>query len=161
MIERWASPLSIDTCTVLLAQILTEMCIHLSGDSMRTVLLPMHPVPGWCPLLHEKPCDRPEIGCGNHMTHLKVQHGTNKAKRTLVHNHHCHENHLSRLQGPNHLPPLSWPIHQTSCLPNASQHWLHQQDLFRMPFGCHKVHWWLPKQAFTHQHQACSAPSQH
>ena len=95
VIERWASPLSIDTCTVLLAQTLTEMCIHLSGDSMRTVLLPTHFGPGWCPSLHEKSCDWPETGCGDHMTHLKVQHGTNKAKQALVFDQHLHESHLS------------------------------------------------------------------
>ena len=95
MIERCASPLSIDIRTVLLAQILTEMCIHLSGDSMRTVLLPTHFGPEWCPLLNEKSCDWPEIGCGDHMTCLKVQHRTNKAKQALVLNHHHHESHLS------------------------------------------------------------------
>ena len=161
MIDRCASPLSIDMCTVLLAQILTEMCIHLSGDSIRTVLLPTHFGPGWCPSLHEKSCDQSETGCGDHMTCLKVQRGTNKAKQALVLNHHHHESHLSRLKGTNHLPPLCLPIYQTGCLQNTSQHWLHQQNSFRTPFGCHKVHRGSSKQAFTHQPQACSAPSQH
>ena len=95
VIDRCASPLSIDMCTVLLAQALTEMCIHLSGDGMQTVLLPAHFGPGWCPLLNEKSCDQPETGCGDHMTHLKVQHRTNKAKQALVPNHHHHESQLS------------------------------------------------------------------